>query len=368
MGVVRILVVDPAGAQDARLRACLAQPGRHLEVVASAVEALRRLCDEYFAFVLADAESLDMDCLAFAGLLRQQPETADLPLVLLAPAGWDGPRTVQAYRSGATEVLHQPVDPDILACKADVLVALYHERRRLDELAQALRMNEIFAAVLSHDLRNPLTAVATGAELLLRNQDPQLVMQTAERIRVSGQRMASMVERLLDAARLRAGTLKTRFERVDLGAIARHIVDEFSGPEHAGRIVLYTHGAVDLVGDAGALGQVLSNLMGNALKHGEKGQDVVVEVDGTAPDAVRVAVKNAGCMQAGLGARAFRPFVRGSTGQGVGLGLYIVSQLVTLHGGRVELRSAQEIGTVVSVTLPRAGGVSESSDAGFGAG
>ena len=87
MGVVCILVVEPAGAQDARLRACLAQPGRHLEVVASAVEALRRLCDEYFAFVLADAESLDMDCLAFARLLRQQPETADLPLVLLAPAG-----------------------------------------------------------------------------------------------------------------------------------------------------------------------------------------------------------------------------------------------------------------------------------------
>jgi len=357
MSAVRILVVDPTGAQSAQFRACLAQPGRDVEIVASAAVALERLCDEDFAFVLADAGSPDMDCVEFAGRLRQQPETADLPLVLLAPATWDGRRTVQAYRSGATEVLHQPADPDILACKADVLIALHHERRRLDELAQALRMNEIFAAVLSHDLRNPLTAVATGAELLLRNQEPQLVKQTAERIRASGQRMASMVERLLDVARLRAGTLKTRFERVDIGVIARHIVDEFSRPERAGQITLQTRGAVDLVGDAGALGQVLSNLMGNALKHGERDHEVIVDIDGTAHDMVCVAVRNAGCMQAGLGKRAFRPFVRGSTGQGVGLGLYIVSQLVALHGGRVELHSTAETGTVVSVTLPRAGGV-----------
>ena len=370
---VPILIADGADESRAALQAQLARCGREIVAVACVADALAMLQKHDFAFVLADVHLTGRDEVGLAQHMQREPKAAAVPLILLTASAPDAELTLRSYRSGAVDVLGKPVDALILEAKAKVFIELHQQRQRLavrgDELAQALRMNEVFAAVLSHDLRNPLTAVATGAELLLRKQDPQLVVHTAERIRASGQRMATMVERLLDAARLRAGTLNPRIEDVDLGVIAHRIIDEFCLPEQAGRVVVRRTGALRMSGDTVALGQMLSNLIGNALEHGDKGCEVIVDINGTAADALWLEVRNRGCLPAGFGARLFEPYVRGSTGQGAGLGLYIVSQLAALHGGTVQLHSDAGLGTRITVDLPRHGApaLSESSDAGLGA-
>jgi len=371
---VPILIAGGVDESRAALQAQLARCGREIVAVAGVADALAMLQKHDFAFVLADVHLTDMDGLGLAQHMQREPKAAAVPLIFLTASAPDAELTLRSYRSWAVDVLSKPVDALILEAKAKVFIELHQQRQRLavrgDELAQALRMNEIFAAVLSHDLRNPLTAVATGAELLLRKQDPELVVHTAERIRASGQRMATMVERLLDAARLRAGTLNPRIEDVDLGVIAHRIIDEFCLPEQAGRVVVVRTGALGMSGDTAALGQMLSNLIGNALEHGDKGCEVIVDINGTAAEAICLTVRNRGCLPAGFGARLFEPYVRGSTGHGAGLGLYIVSQLAALHGGTVQLHSDADLGTRITVDLPRHGALasSESSDAGLGAG
>ena len=356
---VPILIADGEDESRAVLQAQLARCGREIVAVSCVADALAMLRKHDFALVLADVQLADMDGVGLAQHMQQEPGAAAVPLIFLTSSLPDAELSLRSYRSGAVDLLSKPVDGLILEAKAKVFIELHQQRQRLaargDELAQALRMNEIFAAVLSHDLRNPLTAVATGAELLLRKQDSQSVVHTAERIRASGQRMATMVERLLGAARLRAGTLKARIEDVDLGVIAHRIIDEFCLPQQAGRVVVLRTGALGMAGDTVALGQMLSNLIGNALEHGEKGCEVIVDIDGTATDAIRLAVRNRGCLPEGFGASLFEPYVRGSSGHGAGLGLYIVSQLAALHGGKVQLHSDAELGTRITVDLPRQG-------------
>lgn len=375
---VHILIADGVDASRAELEAQLSRPGREVVAVCCATEALDMLRKHDFALLLADVHLPDMDGVELAQRMQHEPGAAAVPLIFLSSAVPDAALTAHCYHSGAVDLLCKPVDAYILECKVTVFIELHQQRKRLaargDELAQTLRINENFAAVLSHDLRNPITAIATGAELLLRKQDPELVVNAAERIRTSCQRMATMVERLLDAARLRAGTLKAHTEPVELGVIARRIIDEFNLSQHSGRVLLRCAGALGLTGDASALGQVLSNLIGNALEHGEKGAEIIVDIDGTASDAIRLAVQNRGCLPAGYGAELFEPFVRGSKAQGAeqgaGLGLYIVSQLVARHGGAVQMHSDADFGTRITVDLPRAGAdtLSELSDAGLGAG
>ena len=307
-------------------------------------------------------------------LLRSLRACEPAPLcVLLLPAGAVA-RALEAWHAGADDCLLAPIAPRLLACRIDRLLDACAARQRLEarcaELEEALRNAELLGAVLGHDLRNPLAAIATGAELLLRAPDEERVRRTAERMCTCTQRMAGMIERLLELARMRVEPGRTRFERVDLGALAQRIADEFVCPEHAGRVELRRAGALDVDADAAALGQALSNLVGNALKHGAAGCRVVLEMDGRAADTLRIVVRNPGQIADAVAARVAEPFVRREGSQGAGLGLYIVNQVVALHGGRLSLESAAGAGTTATLVLPRRreGGVSESSDKALGTG
>src|SRR5690606_32813101 len=114
----------------------------------------------------------------------------------------------------------------------------------------------------------------------------------------------------------------------------------------------------DLVGewDSSRLGQVLSNLLANALKHGLPTENVHLELNGAAPDVVTVRVSNAGHIPPAALPRVFEPFVSGrsrAATDGLGLGLYIVRQLAEAHGGTVAVKSEPHSGTCFELVLPR---------------
>lgn len=368
MNPLRILLVS---ARPAALQALLRGPDRDIVVAGSAQAAGERVGEAGWGLVLIEEDAPQCDGPALIRDLRAHDPAA--ACVLLAASGAPE-HLLEAWRSGADDCLAPPLDERLLACRLERLIASIVGRQRVEErcseLAEALRTSELFAAVLGHDLRNPLAAIATGAELLLRNQDPAAVLRTAQRMRASTQRMAGMVERLLDVARLRADPARANFERIDLGVLAQRIADEFTRPEHAGRVQVQRTGALDMDADPGALGQALSNLVGNALKHGAAGCPVTLALDGGDADILQVTVHNPGCVVAAVGERATEAFVRREGSQGVGLGLYIVNQMVALHGGRLSLDSSADGGTTATVVLPRwrERCVSESSDTSLGAG
>jgi PAS domain S-box-containing protein len=232
------------------------------------------------------------------------------------------------------------------------------ERERLiEELTRTVRLNELLAGILSHDLRNPLGAILMSATVLLRKTTDETVARTAGRILSAGTRMNRMIAQLLDLTRVRAvGTLPIERARVDLAVIFRQAIDEL--PEKSsGEMVQFQHlGDTRGWWDGDRLAQVASNLVGNALKHGVAGQAVIVQIDGGDPSVVTVSVKNAGMIEPDLLPIVCEPFQGGKLHDrrgGLGLGLFITREIVTAHRGGLDI-SSKDDATTFTIRLPRA--------------
>ena len=226
------------------------------------------------------------------------------------------------------------------------------------------RAKETFLAILGHDLRTPLGAIATSAAFMLETGELEEPHRTlTARIGGSAKRSVTMVGDLLDFTRshLGGGIPVVRVD-ADLGRVVREAVAETAAAHPTRRIRVDTRVEQRGRWDVARLGQAFGNLIGNAVQHGAEGTTVTVEVRGTA-DEVTVAVHNRGGVipseqldgifnpmraRPGVGTAA----ARGPTGS-LGLGLYIAERIVHAHDGRIDVESSEAGGTTFTVHLPR---------------
>jgi signal transduction histidine kinase len=246
------------------------------------------------------------------------------------------------------------------------LIALHLEAERDSEAAEAAlfderaagELREQFIAVLGHDLRNPLASVgACGILLEKQADDPARVRSLAQRIADNVRRMSALIDDTLDLARGRlGGGIAVAAEPVeDLEAALQAVVAELRDAHPARRIDCRIDVRTRVVCDRGRVQQLVSNLLGNALVHGAEDGTVRL-VAGTAEGALVIEVVNDGePIPADSLAKVFAPFWRSSTSakrEGLGLGLYICSQIVKAHHGTLEVRSTREAGTRFTARLP----------------
>lgn len=222
----------------------------------------------------------------------------------------------------------------------------------------AAELRDQFIAVLGHDLRNPLFAMTAGAELLLRRgQDPRTTSVLGH-IVTSGQRASRLVADVLDFARGRLGggiTVKLA-PCPDLSGSLRHVVDEIQGV-YPDRSLQLDMGEIDgVVCDRERVGQLVSNLVSNAVIHGAKGSPVKVTAERNT-DGLMISVHNQGpVIEEPVLLRLFQPFSRRGqdrAGSGLGLGLYIAQQIAIAHAGHLTVASSAEAGTLFSFYLPQ---------------
>ena len=164
----------------------------------------------------------DMDGFELAELMRGSERTRHVPIIFVTAGARDQQRIFKGYETGAVDFLYKPIEPHILRNKADVFFQLYRQKqqlaRELDERTETLRLNEMFAAVLGHDLRNPLNAILTGAQLLELPEPTSPRSGPPPRMVSSGKRMSRMIDDMLDLARARlAGGIPLKREPADLG-------------------------------------------------------------------------------------------------------------------------------------------------------
>ena len=229
------------------------------------------------------------------------------------------------------------------------------ESALLDE-REAGELREQFIAVLGHDLRNPLAAIAMGATLLRRKaDDPAAATMAAQRIERSARRMSRLIDDVLDFARgrLGSGIGVALSETSGLGKALEAVTAELREAHPERRIV--SDIAVDgvLRCDADRIQQLLSNLLANALSHGLASAPVQVKAWLEGPDVV-IAVHNEGDpIPADRIDKVFAPFWRRTAArEGLGLGLYICAQIARSHGGTVTVRSSAEEGTTFTARMP----------------
>src|SRR5690606_23173424 len=191
-----------------------------------------------------------------------------------------------------------------------------------------------------------------------RRENDERVVRLVERVRASAERMARMIDQILDFTRARlGGGIPIEPTGVNLLDLAKGLVDELEGVVPR-RIVLESTGDPQGRWDSDRLSQVISNLLTNAIEHGPPDQPVRLTIDGRQPARVTLEVWNAGAIVPEVLSTLFDPFrrARGRTrgrARGLGLGLYIVEQVIAAHGGRIDVRSSEGEGTTFSVSIPR---------------
>lgn len=242
-----------------------------------------------------------------------------------------------------------------------ISVALEREARQKAEASDSFK--QVFLGMLGHDLRNPLSTILTTTRMMmLRRELPAESHKRIERVFSSAERMRRMIEQILDVTRVRLASgipLRISGEQ-DLTARVLKIVDELRSAHPRRKIVFLPELRYRACVDGDRFEQVVSNLVGNAITHGDPLRPITVGLDAGATErSVRLSVHNHGpAIDPGFLPLLFDPFERGGApmghSDGLGLGLYISKCIIEAHGGSIDVRSSIESGTRFEVVLPRA--------------
>jgi signal transduction histidine kinase len=233
-------------------------------------------------------------------------------------------------------------------------------RDDLERVRAADRDRAAFLAAVSHELRSPLNAILGFADILATEVDGPLtdsMREEVEQIRGSGQHLLDLINDILEFSALESGTLKLSRTRVDLTALAGEVVREAAGlvGERPVVVRLDAPGAIIAHGDAKRLRQVLTNLVGNAVKFTQQGEvKIALRSDGRFA-FVEVTDTGPGISPAER-AMIFEEYKQAAAGRarrrGTGLGLAIARRLVLMHGGSIQVESELGKGSTFHVFLP----------------
>lgn len=367
----RILIVDDVPANLLAMRAVLEPLGHELVLAPSGDAALKELLGGEFAVILLDVQMPNLDGIETARLIRGRERTRHIPIIFVTALSREMAFIARGYEQGAVDYLLKPLDPLILRSKVKVFVDLYlrgeelraravqaaEERRSREEAERRAALERQFLAIVGHDLRTPLSALLASAKLMQKHTGlPPEAKVAFERVLRGGERMARLVDLLHDLTLAQLGSgipVSRRTARLD--EVAQRAVDELRAAR-PNQLFALEGDCTDPEGiwDVDRLAQVLGNLLDNAAKHSDPGQPVEVRLSDDA-DSVYVDVKNAGePIPEALLPLLFEPFSRGGDPTpGLGLGLYIVSEIVKAHGGALSVHRDGPRAVRFRVCLPR---------------
>jgi sigma-B regulation protein RsbU (phosphoserine phosphatase) len=293
----------------------------------------------------------------FAPLLRMQGFFSEVALDLITANGLKLPVLANAAErrgdDGALLFTRVTVFPAVerrryerglVEARSALEAAGAEMRSKLEVEQENAELREQFIAVLGHDLRNPLASISSATNLLRKGPSPERALRILDLMEGSVVRMSGLIDNILDFARgrLGSGIVLNRTSDLPLEPVLRQVVEELrlSHPDREIQVWIELHEAIDC--DLIRIGQLASNLLGNALTHGDPGKPIEVGAksrDGT----LEFWVANGGDEISDEAiSKLFQPFFRGDmrpNQQGLGLGLHIASQIAVAHGGRISVTS-----------------------------
>ncbi|NMO16138.1 PAS domain-containing protein [Pyxidicoccus fallax] len=228
-----------------------------------------------------------------------------------------------------------------------------------EEVKRRIEFEQQLIGIVSHDLRNPLNAITLGAAMLLKREGlEEKVTGSVRRILSSAERAGRMIRDLLDFTQARLGGIPVERTSLCLYAHAAQVLDELGHAYPERKVELAREGDTSGAWDPDRIAQVISNLVGNALQYSPRDSVVTVRTRGEA-DAVLLEVHNPGePIPPERIPDLFKPLSRGTVRvdmqtRSIGLGLYIVDNIVRAHGGTIHVTSTAADGTCFTVRLPR---------------
>ena len=413
---VNILLVDDQPAKLLSYETILGDLGENLIRASSGNEALGHLLKKDVAVVLVDVCMPELDGFELASMIRQHPRLQKTAIILVSGVFVEDTHRLRGYTSGAVDYVSVPIIPEILRAKVSVFadrfrkseelqklnreleervaartqeieaqtsrlrqseerlrLALQHAEQAREEAEAANRLKDQFLAVLSHELRSPLSAILGWVQLLRTGRLDQAAQQKAvETISRNAQLQTRIISDILDVSSILAGKLRLKIERVDLPSVITAAFDTLRPAAKAKSIQITADvGSAGLAvpGDPVRLQQTVWNVLSNAIDFAPEGGHVELRLE-TSGTQVTVTI-----LDDGPGIRPdFLPYIFDRFRQedssstrphhGLGLGLALVKHLVELHGGSVTAGNRTDrSGAIVMIALPNEASSPERVDA-----
>jgi signal transduction histidine kinase len=366
---VKILLVDDRYENLLALESLLKEDGTEIFKAYSGREALELLLLHDFGLVILDVQMPEINGFELAELMRGIDRTKKIPIIFVTAGSSDPKLTFRGYESGAVEFLYKPLNARIVQGKVNVFKQLERQRlliqSQMTQLTNALKTRDEFFSIISHELKTPLTSLMLNIQLAQRSLassvDPAL---SAEKVRrrldlsvIQSEKLAHLIDELLDIARIHTGKLSTHLIDANLAQVIRDVTTRFCDTlEQAScPVTLHLDDTLIVPADTFRVEQVLINLLTNAMRYAP-GSPIEISLNRQGNRAaLRVKDHGPGIPELAL-ASLFEPFERGpnadSKTRGLGLGLYIVRQIMLAHNGDITIKSEPNEGAEFTAAFP----------------
>jgi signal transduction histidine kinase len=396
---IKILLVDDNESNLMSMEVALEKEGHVFFKAASGREALRILLKEDdFSLILLDVKMPTMDGYETAELIYQRDKLKDIPIIFITAHDYEEAAMFKGYQAGAVDFIRKPFKPEILRSKVAVFAELYKKNRLLrqqEEKLQAINHDlmvlnldleqrvlertvelenlnhqlislnlskDQFLSVLSHDLRNPFTALLIASGRLnddTESLSPGQIKQLSQIVHRTSNRLLDQLNEVIEWAKKQSKKANFTPEKVRLAMGIEESL-ELLRPNAAQKGIKLqnkTPKNILVKADPLMLRSIVQNLVTNAIKYTPQGGSVIINAE-LDDDMVCVFVEDSGVgmteeMKEKLFNEYSAPSVSGTNNErGSGLGLLLVNDFVVQHGGTIDVESAVGKGTTFKFTIP----------------
>jgi two-component system sensor histidine kinase/response regulator len=358
-----VLVVDDTPGNLRVLVDSLSARGLDVLVATDGKSAVERAVYGQPDLILLDVIMPGIDGFETCRIFKETPETSAIPVIFMTALS-DTSQKVKAFEVGAVDYVTKPFEEEELIARVDTHLTIRSLQadleRRNHQLEELNQLKNEFLGMAAHDIRNPLTAILAGAEILeltAGSAAAEKVIQTSHQIQIAGNRIQTLLTNLLDVNAIDSGKRNIEIEPIELRAVLEQVTANHEPSARSKNIEIIRDQTTDgesIMADVCAAGQVLDNLVSNAIKYSPPEQRVWISTERRG-DIITITIRDEG---PGLSQedqkKMFGKFARltprptaGETS--TGLGLWIVKELVQSMNGSIRCESTLGEGATFTV-------------------
>lgn len=365
-----ILIVDDSPQNIISLRKVLEKNGFQVETASSGEEALKKVLKKSYVLIILDVQMPGMDGFEVAEIISGYSGAKETAIIFLSAASTETKFIRQGYSSGGLDYITKPVDIHILLLKVKTFYRIYEQSRALQKMQTALleeiefrkeaeRKKDEFISIASHELKTPLTSVKGYLQLLERSVDKgdtSVIKTRLSKVQNQLEKLNVLVADLLDISKIESGELKFNKKYFSIDQLLANVI-EVMQPSSPGFTIVRKGLASGLVfGDEMRIEQVIVNFITNAIKYSPGTHEIEIKAE-FYDDKLYVGVKDFGIgMSEEHREKVFNKFYRVEETslrfQGLGIGLYISSEIINRHNGTIGVNSVPGKGSEFYFYLP----------------
>lgn len=352
-----ILIVDDTPENLISLKKVLEKHGFEVDTASSGEEALKKVLRNAYVLIILDVQMPGMDGFEVAEAIAGYSKAKETAIIFLSAVNTELNFITKGYSSGGLDYITKPVDMNILLLKVKTFYRIYEQSRKLIEIQKTLleeietrkraeRKKDEFISIASHELKTPLTSVKGYVQLLQRSIDKgdiPTVKRHLQKAQVQLEKLNDLIADLLDISKIESGKLKFNKKYFDINLLLDNIVEIIQQSNPDFKIIKRGEVTKEVFADEMRIEQVIINFLTNAIKYSPGTSEVQINV-ALENDEVTVAVRDFGIgiapeQQQNVFDKFYRVEETAIHFQGLGIGLYISSEIIKRHQGVVGVNS-----------------------------